>query len=206
MLLRFKAKFPPITNSGIQRFFSIVQGNKFYSGNQEFSKSVDKGNIFVDKSLLIKKLLNNDEGAIMFIRPQGWGKAQNLNMLKTFSQADVNKETGKVDYTGQSKIPEEVGKLTDYAFYQIFEKGYCEDLLKKVVEEKNNHWEKFILRASVFSPDKSLKKWILSMEKFEFDKIELESIVKTFNKLQRKNEKMRDFIKKFKFGPFINLV
>ncbi|OMJ86469.1 hypothetical protein SteCoe_12051 [Stentor coeruleus] len=105
----------------------------------------------------------------------------------------------------KTKIPEEAGKMTDYAFYQIFEKGYCEDLLKKAAE-KNDHWKKFVLRAVVFSLDKSMEKWILSMEEFEFDKIELESIIKAFNKLQPKNDKMRDFIKKFKADLIINLV
>lgn len=58
---------------------------------------MSRDNIFVDKSMLIKEILENDQEAILFTRPLRWGKALNMSMLKVFFQADVDKQTGKVD-------------------------------------------------------------------------------------------------------------
>lgn len=59
-------------------------------------------NIFVDKSLLIKDLLDFHFNTFLITRPRRWGKSLNLNMLETFFQADINKETGIPDFEKQS--------------------------------------------------------------------------------------------------------
>lgn len=59
--------------------------------------------IFVDKSLLVKALLDSQSKYYLITRPRRWGKSLNLNMLETFFQADVNEKTGMPDFKKQSK-------------------------------------------------------------------------------------------------------
>jgi hypothetical protein len=77
---------------------------------KEFSTSINSyndlaqpGNIFVDKSLLIKKLLNTDNKTFLFTRPRRWGKTLNIDMLENFFQADVNEAAGIPDFEKQSQ-------------------------------------------------------------------------------------------------------
>lgn len=77
---------------------------------KEFPVSIDKfndlvkpNNIFVDKSLLLKELLNTNNSSFSFSRPQGWGKTINIDMLEFFFQADVDDVTGMPDFENKAK-------------------------------------------------------------------------------------------------------
>ena len=53
-------------------------------GIDDFKKIIDKGSYFVDKSLLIKKIIENISEVILFTRPRRFGKTINFSMLKYF--------------------------------------------------------------------------------------------------------------------------
>ncbi|OMJ74222.1 hypothetical protein SteCoe_26912 [Stentor coeruleus] len=68
-----------------------------------FQDMATLNSIFVDKSMLIKEILDTRCKVFLITRPHRWGKSLNLNMLETFFQADVNQETGVVNFEKQSK-------------------------------------------------------------------------------------------------------
>ena len=51
-----------------------------------FKNMLENSNIFVDKSLLIKDIINEDLSAILILRPRRWGKTINMHMLYNFFQ------------------------------------------------------------------------------------------------------------------------
>ena len=67
-----------------------------------FKRLTESGNVFADKTLLIKKILESKNKAFLFTRPQRWGKSLNLNMIETFFKADVDEETGEPNFESQN--------------------------------------------------------------------------------------------------------
>lgn len=49
---------------------------------------VTEGNVFVDKTLFIKKIIDSNQRAILITYPEGWGETSNLDMLKTFFELE----------------------------------------------------------------------------------------------------------------------
>lgn len=63
-------------------------------GGYDFKSIIEKGSYYVDKTLLIKELLDRDGGVTLFTRPRRFGKTMNMYMLKYFFEAAVDKKTG----------------------------------------------------------------------------------------------------------------
>ena len=57
-------------------------------GASNFKELVIESDIFVDKTLLVKELIDSKKKAILIIRPRRWGKSLNLHMLKTFFEIE----------------------------------------------------------------------------------------------------------------------
>ena len=56
-------------------------------GVEDFKRLVDNGYYFVDKTLMIKELLENKETVNLFTRPRRFGKTLNMSMLQRFFEA-----------------------------------------------------------------------------------------------------------------------
>ena len=56
-------------------------------GVEDFKRLVDNGYYFVDKTLMIKELLENKEPVNLFTRPRRFGKTLNMSMLQRFFEA-----------------------------------------------------------------------------------------------------------------------
>ena len=66
-------------------------------GYEDFKELIDKNLYFVDKSLMIKELLDSAGKSILLTRPRRFGKTLNLSMLRRFFE-DERTETGeKID-------------------------------------------------------------------------------------------------------------
>lgn len=50
-------------------------------GIEDFKKIIDKNCYFVDKTLMIKDLLNSGADVTLFTRPRRFGKTLNLNTI-----------------------------------------------------------------------------------------------------------------------------
>jgi hypothetical protein len=60
-------------------------------GVDNFAELIDKEKnyLFVDKTLMIKELIDNQEKVALILRPRRWGKSMNMSMLKCFFAAEV---------------------------------------------------------------------------------------------------------------------
>ena len=60
-------------------------------GSDDFKKLVIK-NSYVDKSLFVKEVIDDENDVILITRPRRWGKSSNMSLLKTFLELEVDKE------------------------------------------------------------------------------------------------------------------
>ena len=56
-------------------------------GVEDFKRLVDNEYYFIDKTLMIKELLENKETVNLFTRPRRFGKTLNMSMLQRFFEA-----------------------------------------------------------------------------------------------------------------------
>src|SRR5204863_319388 len=61
------------------------------TGSSDFKKLI-AGGIFVDKTLLIKEIIEADCEAMLITRPRRWGKTTNMSMLKYFFSPEGDDE------------------------------------------------------------------------------------------------------------------
>ncbi len=64
-------------------------------GIDNFEKLITRGYYFVDKTMLIKDLLDNKADVNLFTRPRRFGKTLNMSMLQYFFEDDRNTNTGE---------------------------------------------------------------------------------------------------------------
>ncbi|WP_341764119.1 AAA family ATPase [Candidatus Tisiphia endosymbiont of Beris chalybata] len=62
-------------------------------GTDEFYDLVVNSDVFVDKSLMIREILQDSGKVILITRPRRWGKSLNMNMLQKFFEIEVD-DTG----------------------------------------------------------------------------------------------------------------
>ena len=61
-------------------------------GIESFKDLVLQSDVFVDKTLFVKELLENGGNVILITRPRRWGKSMNMDMLKCFLSVEVNEK------------------------------------------------------------------------------------------------------------------
>lgn len=57
-------------------------------GTDNFKKMATEYDVFVDKTLFIKEIIDSSEEAMLITYPRRWGKTLNLDMLKTFFEPE----------------------------------------------------------------------------------------------------------------------
>ena len=67
-----------------------IELNKIDTSVIHFDDLVTLNPFFVDKSLLIKELLDDGDSHLIITRPRRWGKSINMSMLKTFFSLEVD--------------------------------------------------------------------------------------------------------------------
>lgn len=60
-------------------------------GTDNFKRMVTEYDVFVDKTLFIKEIIDSSEEAMLITYPRRWGKTLNLDMLKTFFEPESEK-------------------------------------------------------------------------------------------------------------------
>lgn len=71
---------------------NAMKAPQFLVGTDDFCKLLLKSNVFVDKSLFIKELIEDSSDVILIVRPRRWGKSLNMNMLKRFLEIEVDEQ------------------------------------------------------------------------------------------------------------------
>ncbi|MFP3017330.1 MAG: AAA family ATPase [Candidatus Tisiphia sp.] len=85
------------TNTHLKGADTVKESNKLPKmlvGTDEFYDLVVNSDVFVDKSLMIKELLEDSGKVILITRPRRWGKSLNMDMLRKFFEIEVD-EKGK---------------------------------------------------------------------------------------------------------------
>ncbi len=83
------------TNSIHQAITPFPAGNKLprmLVGTDEFYDLVVNSDVFVDKSLMIREILQDSGKVILITRPRRWGKSLNMNMLQKFLEIEVDED------------------------------------------------------------------------------------------------------------------
>lgn len=97
----------PFTSTDADGKQGISQETDAYSFSQAFSPQlstktsdfktlVQSGDTYVDKTLLIKAIIENNDEALLITRPRRWGKTLNMSMLKYFFMPEMNEEGQRV--------------------------------------------------------------------------------------------------------------
>ncbi len=81
-------------------------------GIENFREVVLESDLFADKSLFIKDIIDSQEAALLFAKPRRWGKSLNADMLKRFFSIKVDNEGNKLS-TNPDKILFSGGSITD---------------------------------------------------------------------------------------------
>lgn len=127
--------------------------------------------LFVDKTLLIKEILYDSTGVIVFTRPRRFGKTFNLSMLRYFLAAEVDGKTtkGLFDNLMIAGYPECVSQQGKYPVIFITFKDVKADnfvsALNKIYEQVRQLYEEHrdILKTNAISTEeKTFYKAILN--------------------------------------------
>ncbi|CAG8836501.1 20258_t:CDS:2, partial [Racocetra persica] len=113
-----------------------------------------ESNVLVDKSLLIKAVLESPAQVLLITRPRRWGKSLNLNMLKTFFEVTVDK-------SGNPLTREQSLK------YKIFAGGLVDGVIRKAYKD-----HPYLAKSQQLDPvDKQLFNDYLRYEELSSDQI-----------------------------------
>ena len=70
---------------------------KIAIGVEDFKEIIDKDGYFVDKTLMIKKLIESNAMVTLFTRPRRFGKTLNQFMIRRFFEDEITEKGEKVD-------------------------------------------------------------------------------------------------------------
>ncbi|WP_341758558.1 AAA family ATPase [Candidatus Tisiphia endosymbiont of Ditula angustiorana] len=82
------------TNTHLKGTDTITESSKLPKmlvGTDDFKKLLLNSNIFVDKSLLVKDIIEDSGDVILITRPRRWGKSLNMDMLCKFLEIEEDK-------------------------------------------------------------------------------------------------------------------
>ena len=83
------------TNTHLKGTNTVKESNKsprLRVGTDDFKTLLLNSDVFVDKSLMIKELLEDSGEVILITRPRRWGKSLNMDMLRKFFEIEVNQK------------------------------------------------------------------------------------------------------------------
>lgn len=66
-------------------------------GIEFYKEMIDKNYYYVDKTLIIRDLLNTDAKVNLFTRPRRFGKTLTIQMLRTFFEKEIDRNGAVVD-------------------------------------------------------------------------------------------------------------
>ena len=66
-------------------------------GVEDFKTIIEKGGYFVDKTLMIKQLIESQAMATLFTRPRCFGKTLNQFMIRRFFEDEITEKGEKID-------------------------------------------------------------------------------------------------------------
>ena len=143
---------------------------KIAIGVEDFKELIDKDGYFVDKTLMIKKLIESQAKVTLFTRPRRFGKTLNQFMIRRFFEDEITEKGEKVDngylFDGLkiAECGEEILKhqqqypvifLTlESAKQPTYALAYME-LKKRISEEYKRH--RYVLQGEILTADEKAR-------------------------------------------------
>ena len=85
------------TEKGAAVYEQAGKTKKISIGVEDFKEIIEKDGYFVDKTLMIKKLIESNAMVTLFTRPRRFGKTLNQFMIRRFFEDEITEEGEKVD-------------------------------------------------------------------------------------------------------------
>ena len=73
------------------------QKKTILTGAEDFKEIIDENSYFVDKTLLIRGLIEKKSKVTLFTRPRRFGKTLNQSMIRRFFEDEINKQGERID-------------------------------------------------------------------------------------------------------------
>ncbi|WP_342267924.1 AAA family ATPase [Candidatus Tisiphia endosymbiont of Empis tessellata] len=89
---------------------------KMLVGSDDFYDLLINSDIFVDKSLMIKELLEDSGKVTLITRPRRWGKSLNMDMIRRFLEIEIDGQGNPLALEYQNNIKLFVGGKVDSGF------------------------------------------------------------------------------------------
>ena len=67
----------------------MIKQKKISIGVEDFKEIINKDGYFVDKTLMIKALIESNAKVILFTRPRRFGKTMNQFMIRRFFEDEI---------------------------------------------------------------------------------------------------------------------
>ena len=129
-------------------------------GNSDFKSFIDNDNYFVDKSLLIKEVIESQSSVVLLPRPRRFGKTLNLSMLKYYF--DIN-GSGKENLFLKLKIWQSEKEITEkhkkfpviYLSFKDVKENNWNDCLELIKAELSDLYIKhnYLCQSNILSDD-----------------------------------------------------
>ena len=142
---------------------------KISIGVEDFKRIIERNGYFVDKTLLIKELIESETQVTLFTRPRRFGKTLNQFMIRRFFEDEITEKGEKIDngylFDGLkiTECGEEIMRHQQQypviflslksAKQPTYELAYAE-LKKRIYEEFDRH--KYVLKKGVLSESEEL--------------------------------------------------
>ena len=138
-------------------------------GVEDFKRLVDNGYYFVDKTLMIKELLENKETVNLFTRPRRFGKTLNMSMLQRFFEATEKSNAYLFDGL----------KIAAYPEYMVYQGQYPVISISLKSMKRASYQEAYFEYVKLLSDEFERHEIILQSDAVsEEDKLEFQKIKK----------------------------
>ena len=138
-------------------------------GVEDFKRLVDNGYYFVDKTLMIKELLENKETVNLFTRPRRFGKTLNMSMLQRFFEA--TEKSNAYLFNGL--------KIAAYPEYMVYQGQYPVISISLKSMKRASYQEAYFEYVKLLSDEFERHEIILQSDAVsEEDKLEFQKIKK----------------------------
>ena len=136
-------------------------------GVEDFKRLVDNGYYFVDKTLMIKELLENKETVNLFTRPRRFGKTLNMSMLQRFFEATEKSNAYLFDGV----------KIAAYPEYMVYQGQYPVISISLKSMKRASYQEAYFEYVKLLSDEFERHETILQSDAVsEEDKLEFQKI------------------------------
>ncbi|WP_341752026.1 AAA family ATPase [Candidatus Tisiphia endosymbiont of Piscicola geometra] len=85
-------------------------------GTDDFKTLLLNSDVFVDKSLMIKELLEDNGEVVLITRPRRWGKSLNMDMIRRFLEIEIDEQGNPLALEYQNNIKLFAGGEVDLGF------------------------------------------------------------------------------------------